>query len=200
MNDANRPSGRQLYARLLRHVWPYRAALLGGVLAMIVGGLADAALVKLTGPLVNELFVQRNRDLAILLPLGIVAVFVVSGLASFTAGYSSAWVSHKVILDLRRAMFSKVLRLPPAYFDAVPTATLVTRFTNDVNNIAGASTTVLTTVVRDSVTIAALVAILLWSNWQLTIIALIVIPPIGFVVRKFSRRLRTMSREGQRAV
>ena len=200
MNDANRPSGRQLYARLLRHVWPYRAALLGGVLAMIVGGLADAALVKLTGPLVNELFVHRNRELAILLPLGIVAVFVVSGLASFTAGYSSAWVSHKVILDLRRAMFAKVLRLPPAYFDAVATATLVTRFTNDVNNIAGASTTVLTTVVRDSVTIAALVAILLWSNWQLTIIALIVIPPIGFVVRKFSRRLRTMSREGQRAV
>jgi len=200
MTDAKRTSGRQLYARLLRHVWPYRAALAAGVVAMIVGGLADAALVKLTGPLVNELFVQHNRQLVFLLPLGIVAVFVVSGIASFTAGYSSAWVSHKVILDLRRAMFAKVLRLPPAYFDTTATAMLVTKFTNDVNNIAGASTTVLTTVVRDSVTIAALLAILLWSNWQLTIIALVVIPPIGFVVRKFSRRLRTMSREGQRAI
>ena len=200
MNDANRPSGRQLYARLLRHVWPYRAALAGGIVAMIVGGLADAALVKLTGPLVNELFVNHNRDLAILLPLGIVAVFLVSGIASFTAGYSSAWVSHKVILDLRRAMFMKVLRLPPAYFDTRPTAMLVTKFTNDVNNIAGASTTVLTTVVRDSVTIAALLAILLRFNWQLTIIALVVIPPVGIVVRKFSRRLRAMSREGQRAI
>jgi subfamily B ATP-binding cassette protein MsbA len=200
MNDANRASGRQLYARLMRHVWPYRAALAGGIVAMVVGGLADAALVKLTGPLVNELFVNHNRELAILLPLGIVAVFLVSGIASFTAGYSSAWVSHKVILDLRREMFMKVLRLPPAYFDARPTATLVTRFTNDVNNIAGASTTVLTTVVRDSVTIVALLAILLRFNWQLTIITLVVIPPVGIVVRKFSRRLRAMSREGQRAV
>ncbi|HET9576414.1 MAG TPA: ABC transporter transmembrane domain-containing protein, partial [Usitatibacter sp.] len=200
MNDANRSSGRQLYARLLRHVWPYRAALLAGVLAMVVGGLADAALVKLTGPLVDELFVRRNRDLAILLPLGIVGVFLVSGLASFTSGYSSQWVSHKVILDLRRAMFAKVLRLPPAYFDAVPTAKLVTKFTNDVNNIAAAATTVLTVVVRDSVTIAALLAILMWSNWQLTIIAFLVIPPIGFVVRKFSQRLRQMSRESQRAI
>ncbi len=61
-----------LYKRLLAHVWPYRGALALGILAMIVGGLADAALVKLTGPLVNELFVNKNRELAILLPLGVI--------------------------------------------------------------------------------------------------------------------------------
>src|SRR4030088_2082341 len=114
---ATHPSSRQLYLRLLGYVWPYRGALLIGILAMIVGGLADAALVKLTGPLIDELFVNHNMRLALLLPLGIVAVFVVSGLASFVSGYSSQWVSSKVILDLRRAMFAKVLRLPPARFD-----------------------------------------------------------------------------------
>jgi ATP-binding cassette, subfamily B, bacterial MsbA len=200
MNDANRPSGRQLYARLLGHVWPYRAALLGGIVAMIVGGLADAALVQLIQPLIDELFVNRRRDLALLLPLAIVGIFFVSGVSSFAAGYSSQWVAHKVILDLRRAMFSKVLRLPPAFFDTTATAALVARFTYDVNNIAAASTSALTVLVRDTVTIVALLAILLWSNWQLTLIALVVIPPIGFVVRRFSRRLRTMSRESQRAV
>ena len=192
--------GRGLYLRLLRHVWPYRAALAGAVVAMVVGGLADASIVKLTGPLINELFVERNRSLALLLPLGIVAVFLVSGLASFTAGYLNQWVATHVILDLRRAMFAKILRLPPAYFDEVTTARLVARFTNDVNNLAEASTGVLTVLVRDTVTIAALVGILLWSNWRLTLIALAIIPPIGIVVRLFSRRLRAMSREGQRAV
>ena len=68
------PSSRDLYLRLMRHVWPYRAALFGGVVAMAVGGLADAALVKLSGPLIDELFVHHNRELAILLPLGIIAV------------------------------------------------------------------------------------------------------------------------------
>jgi subfamily B ATP-binding cassette protein MsbA len=197
---ANHPSSRQLYLRLLGYVWPYRGALLIGILAMIVGGLADAALVKLTGPLVDELFVHRNRDLAILLPLGIVGVFLVSGIASFVSGYSSQWVSNKVILDLRRAMFAKVLRLPPAFFDEVATAQLVAKFTNDVNNLAAASTSVLTVLVRDTVTIAALLAILLYSNWRLTIIAFLVIPPIALVVRMFSKRLRQMSREGQLAV
>jgi len=193
-------SSRDLYARLLKYVWPYRAALAGAVVAMIVGGLADAALVKLTGPLIDELFVRRNESLVLLLPLAIVAVFLVSGLASFASGYANQWVSNKVILDLRREMFSRVLRLPPAYFDDTATAQLVTRFTNDVNNIAAASTTVLTVLVRDSVTIAALLAILLWSNWQLTLIAFVIIPPLALVVRQFSKRLRQMSRESQKAI
>ena len=196
----NFPSSRELYLRLLRHVWPYRGALAAGIGAMIVGGLADAALVKLLGPLIDELFVHRNESLAILLPLGIVAVFLVSGVASFVSGYSTQWVSQKVILDLRRAMFDKVLRLPPAFFDEVATATLVTKFTNDVNNLAAASTSVLTVAVRDTVTIIALVAILFWSNWKLTLVAFVVIPPIALVVRMFSKRLRQMSRESQRAI
>jgi subfamily B ATP-binding cassette protein MsbA len=77
---------RMLYRRLLGHVWPYRAVLFAAVVAMIVGGLADAAVVKLTKPLINELFVERNASLAILLPLGVIGVFLVSGLASFTSG------------------------------------------------------------------------------------------------------------------
>jgi subfamily B ATP-binding cassette protein MsbA len=194
------PDGRALYARLLKHVWPYRASLAGAIAAMVVGGLADAALVKLTGPLVNELFVNRNRELALLIPLGVVTVFLVSGLASFTSGYLNQWVNNKVILDLRAAMFANVLRLPPAFFDEVPTARLVARFTHDVAQIASASTSVLATLVRDTVTIAALVAILLWSNWKLTLITFVVIPPIALAVRYFSRRLRETSRAGQKAM
>jgi len=189
-----------LYKRLLAHVWPYRGALALGIVAMIVGGLADAALVKLTGPMVNELFVNKNARLAILLPLGVIAVFLVSGLASFTSGYMTQWVSNKVILDLRGLMFTQLLRLPPAWFDEATTARLVAKFTNDVTNIAAASTSVLTVVVRDTVTIVALLAILLYSNWKLTLITLAVVPPTALVVRYFSKRLRATSRASQQAI
>ena len=63
------PTSASLYKRLLGYVWPYCGVLFAGVIAMIVGGLADAALVKLTGPLIDELFVHRNQGLMILLPL-----------------------------------------------------------------------------------------------------------------------------------
>jgi subfamily B ATP-binding cassette protein MsbA len=192
-------SSRALYARLLRHVWPYRGAVAAGIVAMIVGGLADAAIVKLINPLVEQLFVRHDPTLAVLLPLGVVAVFLVSGLASFGSGYATAWVGNKVIFDLREEMFANVLRLPPAYFDQTATATVVTRFTNDVNNLSSASTSVLTVVVRDTVTLVALLANLLWLDWRLTIVTFAIIPPIALVVRKFSQRLRQMSRENQRA-
>jgi subfamily B ATP-binding cassette protein MsbA len=198
--NAPQPTSRELYLRLLRHVWPYRGALAAGVVAMIVGGLADASIVQLLDPLIKNLFIQHDQSLAVLLPLGIVAVFLVSGVASFVSGYTTQWVSQNVILDLRRLMFDKVLRLPPAFFDETATASLVTKFTNDVNNLAAASTSVLTVLVRDSVTIAALIAILVWSNWKLTMVAFVVIPPIALVVRLFSKRLRVMSRETQRAI
>jgi subfamily B ATP-binding cassette protein MsbA len=200
MSEAPLVSSRDLYARLLRYMWPYRAALFGGIVAMVIGGLADASIVKLSEPMLNQLFVERNRDLAIILPLAVVAIFFVSGLSSFASGYATQWVGNKMILDLRREMFAKVLRLPPAYFDETSTATLVAKFTNDVNNITAAGTSVLVTLVRDTVTIVALVTILLTSNWKLTLIAFVVIPPIAVVVRIFSKRLRIMSRESQRAV
>ena len=115
-------SSRALYVRLLRHVWPYRHALLGAVVAMVVGGLADASLVKVGEYVVEELFVRHDRTYAAILPLAIVGVFLVSGVASFASGYGMQWIGNKVVLDLRREMFAKVLKLPPGFFDEVPTA------------------------------------------------------------------------------
>ena len=68
-----------------------------------------------------------------------VAVFLVSGIASFVSGYTTQWVSSNVVLDLLRAMFAKVLQLPPAYFDETSSARIVAKFTNDVNNLSSAS-------------------------------------------------------------
>jgi subfamily B ATP-binding cassette protein MsbA len=193
-------SSRQLYLRLLHHVRPYREAVLAVALAMIIGGLADASLVKVGQYVIQEIFVNRNREYAAILPLAIVGVFLVSGVASFASGYGLQWIGNKVVLDLRRLMFAKVLRLPFGFFDEVATAQLVAKFTNDVNNLTAASTSALTVMVRDSVTIVALLGYLLYYNWQLTLITFVVIPPIALVVRMFSRRLRRMSRENQRAV
>jgi subfamily B ATP-binding cassette protein MsbA len=149
---------------------------------------------------VNELFVSKNRDLIILLPLGVITVFLVSGLASFTSGYMSQYVANKVILDLRSAMFGGLLRLSAAWFDDVTSARLVAKFTNDVTNIAAASTSVLTVLVRDTVTIVALMSILLYANWRLTLITLAIIPPVAIVVRVFGKRLRETSRASQQAI
>ena len=99
-------SSRELYLRLLAHVRPYREAVFGVALAMIIGGLADASLVKVGQYVVQEIFVNHNRAYAAILPLAIVGVFLVSGVASFASGYGLQWIGNKVVLDLRREMFA----------------------------------------------------------------------------------------------
>jgi subfamily B ATP-binding cassette protein MsbA len=103
-------------------------------------------------------------------------------------------------MDLRVAMFDKVLRLPTRYYDNQSTGALMSRITYDVSNVTGAATSALTTLVRDSLTIVGLLAWLFWLNWKLTLVALAVGPLIALVVKAFSGRLRRASRQSQHAM
>ena len=108
---------------------------------------------------------------------------MVRGIGSFVGQYASSWVAMRVIMDLRKQMFAKLLALPLGYFADNLSGKLISKFTFDVTQIAVAVTYVVTVLVRDSVTIVALLAYLLWLNWPLTLITFVMIPPIAIVVR-----------------
>ena len=171
-------------------------------LAMIVGGLADAALVKLTGPADRRALREpqpRPRDPA--------AAGRGRGLPGERAGelhlglHVASGSRNKVILDLRRADV-RAAAAPAAGVlrRGRDRARLVAKFTNDVTNIAAASTSVLTVLVRDTVTIAALLAILLLLQLEAHAHHLRDHPAVAIVVRIFGKRLREMSRASQQAI
>jgi subfamily B ATP-binding cassette protein MsbA len=110
------------------------------------------------------------------------------------------WVGNRVVTDLRSAMFAKLLALPAQYYDGQPSGTLVSKLTFDVTQVAAASTSVLTIVFKDSLAIVGLLSYLLWLNWQLTLLALVMAPLIVLVVRAVAVRLRASSREVQQAM
>ena len=122
------------------------------------------------------------------------------GLASYLGTYAMGWVGNRVVADLRNAMFAKLLALPAAYYDDQPSGTLVSKLTFDVTQVTAAATSVLTLVFKDSLAIIGLLAYLLWLNWALTLLALMMAPLIVLVVRAISVRLRASSREVQQAM
>ncbi|MBI2509254.1 MAG: lipid ABC transporter permease/ATP-binding protein, partial [Betaproteobacteria bacterium] len=130
----------------------------------------------------------------------IVALFTVRGLATFLATYAVGWVGNRVVADLRNAMFAKLLALPAAYYDDHPSGNLISKLTFDVTQVMAAATSVLTIVFKDSLAIVGLLAYLLWLNWKLTLLALMMAPLIVLVVRAVSVRLRASSREVQQAM
>ncbi|MBI5898640.1 MAG: lipid A export permease/ATP-binding protein MsbA [Rhodocyclales bacterium] len=188
---------RELYLRLLSHVRPHWKGFALTLAATALAAATEPLFPALMKPLLDKGFGQGEQGWLAWLPLAIVGIFLLRGVAGFLAGYGMSWVSNKVITDLRQLMFERLMRLPASYFDAHASSIPATRIAYDVNGVAAAATSTLTVLIRDTLSVVGLVAWLLWLNWKLTLISLAVIPLTALVVRAFSRRLRRLSLSAQ---
>ena len=198
----NVASSRDLYFRLLSYVRPYAGVFALALLAMIGTAATEPLFPALMKPMLDGGFAAGKA--ASLPPwvfaLAIIAIFAVRGILSLLSSYAMSWVSNRVVLDLRGAMFARLVRMPTQFFDDHTSGALLSRVAYDVAGVTSAATSVLTVVVKDSVTVLALLAWLFYLDWKLTLIALAATPLLAFVVRQLSRRLRQMARESQRSM
>ena len=189
-----------LYLRLLAHVRPYWRVFALGILGMMVVAATEPALPALMKPLIEGTFIDKDPVLMRWLPLVIVGLFAVRGLAAYLAAYALNWVGTRLVTDLRNAMFARLLALPATFYEQQPSGMLISKLTFDVTQVTAAATSALTIVFRDTLAIVGLLAFLLWLNWKLTLFALAMMPLIVAVVRVLSVRLRVSSREVQNAM
>ena len=200
MSEAS--ASRALYVRLLSYVRPHARAFGLSILCMVAAAATEPLFPALMKPLLDGGFGQGGTPVLppLVLAGALVGILLVRGLLSFASSYLIAWVGNRVILDLRAAMFGRLVRLPTRFFDDFSSGVLLSRIAYDVGGVTSAATTVLTVVVKDSIAVIGLLGWLFYLNWKLTLIALAVGPAIALVVRLFSRRLRRMAREAQYAM
>ncbi len=192
-------SSRQLYLRLLSYVRPHWKVFSTAILFMAATAATEPLFPALMKGLLDSGF-SGAEGKTLLYPLLIVALMVGRGLTGFVADYAMAWVSNRVVLDLRNAMFAQLVRLPTAFFDSRSTGVLMSKIAYDVTGVTGAATNVITVLIKDTLAVLGLLAWLLYLNWQLTMVALAIVPLVGLAVRSFSGRLRRVSRGAQQAM
>ncbi len=198
-HDAVGPtSSRALYSRLLGYVKPYWRTFAVAAAGMMITAATEPLFPALMKPMLDGKFSQEGRLWYV--PAAIVAIFVVRGVLSFVSDYALSWIANKVVMDLRNAMFARLVRLPTGYFDSQSSGVLMSKIAYDVTNVTGAATSAITILVRDTLTIVALLSWLFWLDWSLTLVVFAIVPVIAIAVRFFSRRLRIMSRKGQQAM
>jgi subfamily B ATP-binding cassette protein MsbA len=190
----------EIYRRLLGYVRPYRKTFGLSVVGMALTACTEPMFPAIIKRLTDSGFVARNPSDLWLVPFALVAIFLVRGLLTFFTSYAMAWTTSRIVLDLRRLMFDRLLSLPTRYYDDQSTGALISKVTYNVGDVTGAATSVLTTSVRDSLTVLGLLGYLCWINWQLTLMALSVGPVIIGVVKVFGKRLRAASRRGHKAM
>ncbi len=185
--------GTVLYRRLLSYVWPYKGIFLVSILGMAIVALAEVAFAALLKPIMDGGFVERDQKIIALTPFLLMGVFVARAVGAIADEYCVAWVSRRVIFDLRELLFAKILRLPAQYFDLNPTADLISRLIYDLEQVSTASTMAVRVMVKDILLGLGLVIWMFMLSWHLTLIFLLVTPLVAVVVRKASNRFRRSS-------
>jgi ATP-binding cassette, subfamily B, bacterial MsbA len=195
-------SDSRLYRRLLSYVRPYARVFALAVLGMVAAAATEPLFPALIKPLLDGGFAASGAPQwpPAAFAGAIVGIFLLRGILTFTSSYFMAWVANRVVLDLRAAMFARLVRLPARFFDDNSSGVLLSKVAYDVAGVTGAATTVLTVTIKDSIAVIGLLAWLLYLNWKLTLIALAVGPLIAWAVKLISRRLRGMARAAQRSM
>ncbi|NLD53179.1 MAG: lipid A export permease/ATP-binding protein MsbA [Burkholderiaceae bacterium] len=187
---------RVLIRRLLGHVRPHWRLFGLGVAGMILTALTEPVFPAIMKILLDNGFGAGGRpSLMWQAPLMIIGLFLLRGVFTFTMNYAMSQVSQEVLYDLRQAMFARLVEMPIRFFAMNPSGTVIARLVADVQNVTQTLAGVLVVLVRDSFVIVGLLAWLLYLNWQLTTVALVLIPLVAFAVGAFSRRMRRLSAE-----
>lgn len=189
--------GPEVYRRLLRFAVPHWRRFAIAIVGMIAYGLTDAVFAALLKPLVDGSFVHRDATMSYLTLAGMLGVFLVRGFGGFISEYFLGWVGRMVISTIRTLMFDKLLVLPARFYDENTSGVLMSQLTFNVEQVAQATTRSITTVIRDSITILALLGWMLYMNWRLAMIFFIVGPLMAITVRFVSKKLRKASRRIQ---
>jgi subfamily B ATP-binding cassette protein MsbA len=185
--------------RLLAIVKPYQGRAFFSLLAMAGTAATQPALAKALELLLDKGFGPNKVEFSLWLVPGIlISIFALRGVFTFSTAYLNNWVMSRVLNDLRRMVFERVLRLPVARFHEESTGKIINTVIGDVRQVVDMINSVFVAFVRDVLVVVGLLAGLLYLNWALTLIAIVVVPLTAVIVRTTTGRLRRLNRENQR--
>ena len=185
--------------RILALVKPYRTRGFLSLIAMAITAATQPALGYALKLLLDKGVGPNRVDFSLwIIPGVLVTIFVVRGIGTFGTAYFNNWVISRVLNDLRAKAFERLLRLPAARFHEESTGKIINTVINDVRQVVDMINSVFVAYVRDVLVVLGLLGSLLWMNWKLTVVALVVVPLTAVIVRTTTKRLRNLNRENQR--
>ncbi len=194
-------AGRTLRQRLAAVAPYFRASRRGLVLAglgAIVAAATEPAIPAFMQHLLDAGFQKRTLP-AWQIPLIVIGLFALRGVAGFIAQYGLAWAAQSGMQQLRAALFGRLLDAEPALYNRNTASSLINTVTYEVNAGAQQLMAAVLTLVRDSLTFTALLGYLLWLNWRLTLFVGVLFPAVAWLVRIFTRRMHRLTVQGQQA-
>lgn len=184
----------QTFKRLWTYIRLYKSGLAVAVVALIINAVSDTYMVSLLKPLLDEGFGNAESDFLRVLPFIILGMMALRGLSGFVSSYCLSWVSGNVVMLMRREIFNQFMHMPVSFFDRESTGGLLSRITYDSEQVAGATSRALVSIVREGASIIGLLTLMFWNSWQLSLVLIVVAPVVAMGIGIVSKRFRKISK------
>ena len=186
--------------RIVSYLRNYRLRLLGAILCSVGVAVLQGVNAWLVKPVLDDIFIARNQELLVFLPLIVLGVATLKAFFSYGQSYLMGYVGQWLVADVRQQLFTHIVRLPIRFHDANTSGRLMARVTSDVNEMANAIPSVLKDIFQQGLTFIALTGVAFYQNWKMATVVLVVLPLSGYVLIRFGKRIRKLSIRGQESI
>ena len=188
----------KLVKRLIKeHVRPYFGKMFLAAICMAIVAASTATNAWLMQPVLDEVFLNKNTELLLLVPIAVMTIAIIKGLASYGESIYMEYSGERIISDVRYRLFSHLMKADLNFFHKNSSGKLISRFTYDVGLLRASVSTALTGIAKDSMTLIFLVALMFYQDWFLAIIAFFVFPAAVLPILYIGRKIRKISTSTQ---
>jgi ATP-binding cassette, subfamily B, bacterial MsbA len=187
----------QTYKRLLSYTRRFRTAGIIAIVGMVIDPACLSLFTNLLQPLIDNLFIARDAHTIFWMPIWIICIFAVRGVASYCTDYGIAYVGRNVVQAIRIEVFAAYLRLPSTFFAREPSGQQISRITYTSEQVAAASSDSLKVAVTEGLTVVGLLTVMLYQSAYLAMALLVLVPCVVVIVTVISRRYRKISKRIQ---
>jgi subfamily B ATP-binding cassette protein MsbA len=179
--------------RTLNYLKPYwKLLVISAICSSIVGGL-DGAFAWLVEPALKKIFAGKDTTIFLMVPLGIIALFVVRGLTRFTYDYTMKLAGQKAIQDIRNDVYARTISMNMTFFNRRSTGELMAHVTSDTGAMQEGMTNVACGLFRDLISAVSLLGVIFYRNWQLALFTLVVIPMTAYPAKLIGKKIKQFS-------
>ncbi len=198
MNTIPKKNTLDLLKRLfLNYVQKHKVKLIISIFCMIIVAASTAINAWMMQPVLDEIFINKNKTLIIIIPIAVILIAIVKGVASYFQSIFMSFIGYKLVADIQDQMFKSAIRCDLSFHNEVNSGTIVSRFIADVGALSRGIHNVIINIIKDSLTFIFLVGVMFYHDAKLAIIALFVFPIAIYPIRRIGKRLRKISKNTQ---
>jgi subfamily B ATP-binding cassette protein MsbA len=187
----------ETFKRLLKLARPYSVRFAFAMICMLIVGALTSSQAVLVKPVLDDIFLAKNPASLKWIPLAVIGIFFAKGAANYIQTILMSFIGLRIVTDLRNKLYDQIQKQSLSFFTQHPTGMLMSRITNDVMSIQSASSEAVTSIIKDTFSIIALIGVIFYTDWKLAIIAMVVFPVTIYPISRFGKKMREVTTSTQ---